>query len=189
MPFRLVPKYPKPSTLDPLQGDYQFMLSDTSWMPDIAPHIAASILVPTDNRIACWLRSVTRFAVSTFLRLPPLNWLVRQTTCVQICLMTPRSEGHVMLASRDPASPPLIDPAYLSHQDDLQCLSDALDLFRTCQRGSAEAKKTQGFEILPGLVCNRGSTQRFGNRRSSCPLRPKRQQLSEKNPTLKPGTR
>jgi hypothetical protein len=148
------------------------MLADTSWVPYIAPHLAASILVPTDNRIASWLRSVTRFVVSALLKLPPVNWLLRQTTCVQICLMTPRSEGHVKLASRNPASPPLIHPAYLSHEDDLKCLAEALDLFRACQRGSAEAKETQGFEILPGPICNRGSTKRLRNRHPLHPLAP-----------------
>ena len=147
-------------TLYPTQGDYQLMLQDTSWVPHIAPHLAASILIPTDNRIASWLRSVTRFAVSALLKLPPLDWLLRQTVCVQICLMTPRSEGHVRLASRNPESPPLIDPAYLSHEDDLKCLTEALDLFRACQRNSSEAIRTQGFEILPGHICNRGSTKR-----------------------------
>ena len=39
-----------------------------------------------------------------------------------VCLLRPRSRGTVRLASTDPFAPPLIDPAFLQDEDDLQCL-------------------------------------------------------------------
>ncbi len=43
-------------------------------------------------------------------------------------LLTPRSRGHLTLASADPAAAPLIDPAYLSHPDDLPALREGVRL-------------------------------------------------------------
>lgn len=39
-----------------------------------------------------------------------------------VCLLQPASRGSVKLASSDPLVPPLIDPAFLSHPDDLHTL-------------------------------------------------------------------
>ncbi len=38
---------------------------------------------------------------------------------LHVCLLQPLSRGQVRLASPDPATPPLIDPQFLSHPDDL----------------------------------------------------------------------
>lgn len=43
-------------------------------------------------------------------------------------LLTPRSRGHLTLATADPAAAPLIDPAYLSHPDDLPALREGVRL-------------------------------------------------------------
>ena len=37
-----------------------------------------------------------------------------------LCLLRPKSRGTVRLASADPMAPPLIDPAFFSHPDDLE---------------------------------------------------------------------
>ena len=39
-----------------------------------------------------------------------------------VCVLRPRSRGQVTLASANPAAPPLIDPGFLSHPDDLPVL-------------------------------------------------------------------
>lgn len=39
-----------------------------------------------------------------------------------VCLLQPRSRGRVRLASADPQALPLVDPAFLSDEDDLQRL-------------------------------------------------------------------
>ncbi|WP_407672627.1 GMC family oxidoreductase [Paraburkholderia gardini] len=39
-----------------------------------------------------------------------------------VCLLRPQSRGTVKLANTDPRSVPLIDPAFLSHEDDLETL-------------------------------------------------------------------
>ena len=41
---------------------------------------------------------------------------------LHVVLARPQSRGSVRLASRDPAAPPLIDPAYFSHPDDMPLL-------------------------------------------------------------------
>eukprot|EP01031_Cornospumella_fuschlensis_P013063 gene13063-15968_t len=39
-----------------------------------------------------------------------------------VCVLRPKSQGTVALHSANPADPPLIDPAFLSHPDDLALL-------------------------------------------------------------------
>lgn len=41
---------------------------------------------------------------------------------LHVCILRPKSRGHVRLASRDIAKAPLIDPNFLSHPDDLHIL-------------------------------------------------------------------
>lgn len=52
-------------------------------------------------------------------------------------LVTPRSRGHLRLDYRDPAGAPLLDPAYLSDQRDLDALTTALTMVR--EIGQADA--------------------------------------------------
>ena len=47
-----------------------------------------------------------------------------------VCLLQPRSRGSVALASADPLAAPLIDPAFLSHPDDLPRLVRAFQRMR-----------------------------------------------------------
>lgn len=43
---------------------------------------------------------------------------------VHACLLHPKSVGQLKLASADPMEPPLIDPAFLTHPDDIKTLID-----------------------------------------------------------------
>jgi choline dehydrogenase len=43
---------------------------------------------------------------------------------ISVCLH-PRSRGHIRIKSTDPLQPPEIDPQYLSHPDDVQCLANS----------------------------------------------------------------
>jgi choline dehydrogenase len=54
-------------------------------------------------------------------------------------LVAPSSRGHVRLASADPAAAPLIDPAFLSEQRDLDRLAAGLELVRQAAGGKAFA--------------------------------------------------
>jgi choline dehydrogenase-like flavoprotein len=47
-----------------------------------------------------------------------------------VCVLRPRSRGHVRLASADPMADPLIDPAFLRDTDDLQRLVRGFRLMR-----------------------------------------------------------
>jgi choline dehydrogenase-like flavoprotein len=47
-----------------------------------------------------------------------------------VCLLRPKSEGSVKLASKDPMAPPLIDPDFLSHRDDMERLIRGFKLMR-----------------------------------------------------------
>ena len=42
---------------------------------------------------------------------------------ISVCLH-PESRGHIRIRSTDPWQPPLIDPKYLSHPQDIACFSD-----------------------------------------------------------------
>jgi choline dehydrogenase len=70
---------------------------------------------------------------------------------IPVAAMTPASRGTVRLASRDPASPPLIDHAYLSDREhrDLAVLLDGVDLARDLARQPALAGLL-GPEASPG---------------------------------------
>jgi choline oxidase len=64
----------------------------------------------------------------------------------------PRSEGTVRLRSRHPADPPLIDPAYLSCEDDLAVLVEGVALARRVAAAPALASWL-GPEVAPGVDC------------------------------------
>ena len=60
-------------------------------------------------------------------------------------LLTPRSRGHLTLASADPAAAPLIDPAYLSHPDDLPALREGVRL--SYERAAAAPFAPYGAQV------------------------------------------
>lgn len=64
----------------------------------------------------------------------------------------PRSEGTVRLRSRHPADPPLIDPAYLSCDDDLAVLVEGVGLARRVAAAPALAPWLRA-EVAPGAEC------------------------------------
>ncbi|RUP34148.1 MAG: GMC family oxidoreductase, partial [Curvibacter sp.] len=53
---------------------------------------------------------------------------------LHVCALRPNSRGSVRLASADPAAMPLIDPAFLSHPDDLPLLVQGVRLARRILR-------------------------------------------------------
>jgi len=60
------------------------------------------------------------------------------------CQLRPKSRGYIGLNSNDPVAPPMIQPNYLSHDDDVAELLAALKLGRRIMRGM------DGPEIDPG---------------------------------------
>jgi choline dehydrogenase len=65
-------------------------------------------------------------------------------------LMAPRSRGSVRLRSADPADPPVIDPAYLRHPDDVTRMVEATRAARRISRTRPLADLVAGPEIAPG---------------------------------------
>ncbi|MDV2703911.1 GMC family oxidoreductase [Pseudomonas aeruginosa] len=49
---------------------------------------------------------------------------------IHACLLYPKSVGQVTLASTDPLTPPLIDPAFLTHPDDIATLIKGYKIIR-----------------------------------------------------------
>jgi choline dehydrogenase len=76
---------------------------------------------------------------------PPLN--TPAVTAVT-ALMSPDSRGTVTLASPDPAIPPVLDPAYLSHPEDRRRLSSGLEIIEDIFAQKA-LKAITGERILP----------------------------------------
>lgn len=66
-----------------------------------------------------------------------------------VCNLRPKSRGRVQIASDDPRQPPLIQPNYLSHPDDLAVAADAIRLTRRIAAAPALAQY-QPEEYLPG---------------------------------------
>lgn len=75
---------------------------------------------------------------------PPAHGLTIGTIALQ-----PRSVGRVRLRSRDPLEPPLIDPGYLSDEDDLRVLLHGVRLARRLLETSA-LRPVVVEELLPG---------------------------------------
>ena len=67
-------------------------------------------------------------------------------------LMSPRSRGSVRLRSADPADPPVIDPAYLRHPDDVTRMVEATLAARRISRTGPLADLVAGPEIAPGAA-------------------------------------
>jgi choline dehydrogenase-like flavoprotein len=65
------------------------------------------------------------------------------------CLMRPRSQGSVRLASDNPRAPAFIDPNYLSEPADLRVLAEGVDLARNIGASAAFAE-SRAEEIYPG---------------------------------------
>ncbi|WP_433557041.1 GMC family oxidoreductase [Pseudonocardia xinjiangensis] len=69
---------------------------------------------------------------------------------IAVSLMNPRSRGTVRLATADPAAAPLLDPAYLTDERDLQVMALGLRMAR--EIGDAPALDPwRDTEALPGL--------------------------------------
>ncbi|KVE83750.1 choline dehydrogenase [Burkholderia cepacia] len=57
-----------------------------------------------------------------------------------VCLLRPKSRGSVKLRSADPLDVPLIDPAFLDHEDDLEVLVEGYKLTRRLMAAPAMAR-------------------------------------------------
>jgi choline dehydrogenase len=65
-------------------------------------------------------------------------------------LMSPRSRGSVRLRSADPGDPPVIDPGYLRHPDDVTRMVEATLAARRISRTRPLVDLVAGPEIAPG---------------------------------------
>jgi choline dehydrogenase len=65
------------------------------------------------------------------------------------CLLRPKARGSVRLGSANPTAPPLIDPNYLGHPDDLRLSIEGLKYSREILRAPPLKDMVVG-EILPG---------------------------------------
>ena len=85
-----------------------------------------------------------------------------------VCLLRPKSRGSVSLASADPLATPLIDPAFLSHADDLPRMVRGFKLMRRvlqqpalAQQGGRELQvsaSAQTDEQIAEFIRSRGDT-------------------------------
>jgi choline dehydrogenase len=71
-------------------------------------------------------------------------------------LLYPRSRGRVSIQTPDPLAPPLIDPALLSHPDDLPRLVRAVQLCRRMLAAPA-FERYSGTEVSPGAQVRSGA--------------------------------
>lgn len=68
-----------------------------------------------------------------------------------VCNLRPHSRGRVDIRSLDPAQPPLIQPNYLSHPEDLRVAADAIRLTRRIV-GAPALQPFNPVEYLPGAA-------------------------------------
>jgi choline dehydrogenase len=75
-------------------------------------------------------------------------------------MIRPQSRGRLTLASADPDDPPLIDPAYLAEEADVDALQWSLEQVREIARADALAEWL-GEELYPGPVDSREDVRRY----------------------------
>ncbi|GAA0858142.1 choline dehydrogenase [Aliiglaciecola litoralis] len=68
---------------------------------------------------------------------------------VHVCCLYPKSRGEIRLGSADPMAPAVIDPKYLTHQDDINVMIDGVRKAREIL-AAKEFEQYQSREIGPG---------------------------------------
>lgn len=69
---------------------------------------------------------------------------------IHVCNLYPKSRGTIKLQSNHPIDHPLIQPNYLSHEDDVKVMLDGVRMARRILQ-SAHFEAYQGTEVSPGL--------------------------------------
>ena len=98
-------------------------------IPDLQLHLTAGLL---DNHGLNW-----RFAT---------GW----GYSAHVCVLRPKSRGHVGLIDANPASPPLIDPNFLADPDDTQRLLRSAKAVRDTIMQQSVLAPWRGEEVFPG---------------------------------------
>lgn len=121
----------------------EFLASGTGLMtsPVIAAVIAFAKLLPHNPGVDC------QFTPTIWGSDPESRYM----DCVNLqpCLVGTRSAGRVRLADADPDAEPVIDPAYLTHKEDVAVMLQALRLSRRLAASEAFAGLL-GEEVKPG---------------------------------------
>lgn len=68
---------------------------------------------------------------------------------VHVCCLYPKSRGEIRLGSADPLAPAIIDPKYLTHQDDINVMIEGVRKAREIL-AAKEFEQYQSWEISPG---------------------------------------
>ncbi|MGS2720366.1 GMC family oxidoreductase [Paraglaciecola aestuariivivens] len=68
---------------------------------------------------------------------------------LHVCALYPKSRGHIQLNSNRPDDPPVIDPNYLSHKEDIKVLLAGLKRARKLL-AAASLSHYQSWEVSPG---------------------------------------
>ncbi len=72
---------------------------------------------------------------------------------LHVCLLRPKSRGSVALGSRDPHTPPLIDPAFLTHAEDVQKMIKGFRLTESVMKQEPLASFAKK-RVLPKKDCH-----------------------------------
>ena len=76
---------------------------------------------------------------------------LRHGYSLHACVLRPKSRGRVGLASANPLAPPLIDPHYLAHPDDLELMVKGFKMSRTILEAPAFAPYRRGELFTAGV--------------------------------------
>jgi choline dehydrogenase-like flavoprotein len=150
------------SSLPPGQADtcYVFYAARSSFREGAMRMLPSMALPPPLYRVAP-LRRAMMASIGVAFRAPPVRRFVERMWGIVVILGKPRSRGALRLASPDVRAPAIIDPAWLSHPDDLAALLDGIALARRIA-GSPALSAWGNREIIPGArVDGAASLSRF----------------------------
>lgn len=129
-----------------------FMHNDGGGSTVGIPLMVRVLLTQPGFLVACMRECIAALAW-ILLRFTPLGRLLRRTRGTMVLLTTVKGRGTVRLASKDPAAPPLIDPAYLTHPEDRQAMCAALHAARRARMETPTSKAVLGYDLAPGKMC------------------------------------
>jgi len=135
----------------------QVMVCDGGASPEhaqyalLAPYYEKLPAITLSGKVQNALQFLGMYAMTSILRMllliPPVKIQIQTSYSFLINLMKPSSTGSVIIQSKNPADPPLINPAYLNDESDMETLLKGIEKVRNLVKASPLVDEVVGKEI------------------------------------------